>query len=70
MTPIASHSDRVYGLDIFRSLAILFVLVGHSFEHSKLAPQIQTFGHLGILGVELFFVLSGFFDWRNHPALN
>ena len=60
MTPIASHSDRVYGLDIFRSLAILFVLVGHSFEHSKLAPQIQTFGHLGILGVELFFVLSGF----------
>lgn len=54
------QTNRVYGLDVFRAFAILFVLIGHSFEHSKIAPQIQTFGHLGILGVELFFVLSGF----------
>lgn len=53
-------TSRVYGLDIFRSFAILFVLVGHGFEHSKVSPQLQTFGHLGIFGVELFFVLSGF----------
>lgn len=52
--------SRIYGLDICRSFAILFVLIGHSFEHSKIAPQLQTFGHLGILGVELFFALSGF----------
>jgi len=55
-----TKANRVYGLDIFRSFAILFVLVGHSLEHSKVAAQVQTFGHLGILGVELFFVLSGF----------
>ena len=54
------NAGRVYGLDIFRSFAILFVLVGHGFEHSKIAPQLQIFGRLGILGVELFFVLSGF----------
>lgn len=53
-------TEHVYGLDVFRSIAILFVLIGHSFEHSKISPLIQTFGHLGILGVELFFVLSGF----------
>ena len=51
---------RVYGLDIFRSWAILFVLIGHTLEHSKVAPQVAVFGKLGILGVELFFVLSGF----------
>ena len=55
-----SNTNRVYGLDVFRSFAILFVLVGHSLEHSKVNAQVQTFGHLGILGVELFFVLSGF----------
>jgi peptidoglycan/LPS O-acetylase OafA/YrhL len=54
------RSSRVYGLDVFRALAILFVLIGHSLEHSKVPPEIKTFGHLGILGVELFFVLSGF----------
>jgi peptidoglycan/LPS O-acetylase OafA/YrhL len=53
-------TNRVYGLDVFRAIAILFVLMGHSLEHSKVAPDIATFGHLGILGVELFFVLSGF----------
>ncbi|MBD5802547.1 O-acetyltransferase OatA [Azoarcus sp. Aa7] len=51
---------RVYGLDVIRAFAIIFVLIGHSFEHSKIAPEIQVFGRLGILGVELFFVLSGY----------
>jgi peptidoglycan/LPS O-acetylase OafA/YrhL len=65
MSKPVAHEDlpktnRVYGLDVFRACAILFVLVGHSFEHSKISAQIQTFGHLGIMGVELFFVLSGF----------
>ena len=57
--PSIDHG-RVYGLDVFRAFAILFVLIGHSFEHSKIPPQLQVFGRLGILGVELFFVLSGF----------
>lgn len=54
------NKTRVYGLDVFRSFAILFVLVGHSFQHSTLSPQIKALGNLGTLGVELFFVLSGF----------
>lgn len=57
---VHSHTSRVYGLDIFRAFAILFVLVGHTLEHSKISPLIATAGHLGVLGVELFFVLSGF----------
>lgn len=59
-TPSGTGTDRVYGLDVFRSFAILFVLIGHSLEHSKVPAQLQIFGKLGILGVELFFVLSGF----------
>jgi peptidoglycan/LPS O-acetylase OafA/YrhL len=54
------ESNRIYGLDVFRALAVLFVLIGHSFEHSNVISQLKTYGHLGILGVELFFVLSGF----------
>lgn len=55
-----THSSRVYGLDVFRAFAILFVLMGHSFQHSKILPEVAVFGKLAILGVELFFVLSGF----------
>lgn len=53
-------TTRVYGLDIFRAVAVLFVLIGHTLEHSQVIPQLKTFGRLGIFGVELFFVLSGF----------
>ena len=53
-------ANRSFGLDVFRALAVLFVLIGHCLEHSKVSADIKTFGHLGILGVELFFVLSGF----------
>lgn len=55
-----THTIRVYGLDVFRAYAILFVLIGYSFQHSKIAPEIAVFGKLAILGVVLFFVLSGF----------
>jgi peptidoglycan/LPS O-acetylase OafA/YrhL len=55
-----THANRVYGLDVFRAYAILFVLIGHSFQHSKIVPEVAVFGKLAILGVELFFVLSGF----------
>lgn len=54
------HTNRVYGLDIFRSWAILFVLIAHLSEHSKLPEQLRGLSSLGVLGVELFFVLSGF----------
>ena len=55
-----TQTNRVYGLDVFRAFAILFVLIGHSFEYSTILPEIKELSRLGILGVELFFVLSGF----------
>jgi len=53
--------DRIDGLDVLRSFAILFVLFGHMSEHSIPPAWMKTcFGHWGSLGVELFFVLSGY----------
>lgn len=57
---LAHTSERVHGLDVFRSWAILFVLIAHMSEHSKLPEQLRGLSSLGVLGVELFFVLSGF----------
>ena len=54
-------------LDTIRGLAILGVLIYHGFYWNigltKFAPKAQailTFAGLGVLGVDLFFVLSGF----------
>lgn len=55
-----AKATRVYGLDVFRAIAILLVMLGHSFEHSTLPTGLSSFGSLGVMGVELFFVLSGF----------
>ncbi len=53
------YSKRVFGLDLMRALAIIFVIIGHggwmlSYSNTKF-PWIKI-----IDGVELFFVLSGF----------
>jgi peptidoglycan/LPS O-acetylase OafA/YrhL len=51
--------DRLYGLDILRFLAILFVMIEHG---NNLLPQ-KYFSTLNLFvfdGVSLFFVLSGF----------
>ena len=52
------HS-RIFGLDLLRAIAILFVVIGHS---SILAPEhIKPIIRLITLdGVAIFFVLSGF----------
>lgn len=51
--------NRIYGLDVFRAVAILIVLYGHgklvSGNAFSFIPDIPL-----IDGVELFFVLSGF----------
>jgi len=56
-------------LDGFRGYAILLVLVYHTWLFSWLTPAVRAFGHdlpldvfarTGYLGVELFFVISGF----------
>jgi peptidoglycan/LPS O-acetylase OafA/YrhL len=54
-------TSRVFGLDFLRATAILLVLVAHaSFEFLPLTHRLEAWWMLGHLGVELFFVLSGF----------
>ncbi|HEX5003443.1 MAG TPA: acyltransferase, partial [Bacteroidia bacterium] len=54
----ADYSRRVYGLDVFRAVAILLVVMGHgSFLINMVAPDFPYI--LLPDGVELFFVLSG-----------
>ena len=52
------YNNRVFGLDLMRALAIIFVVMGHGLMLEKANtnfPWIRL-----INGVELFFVLSGF----------
>lgn len=53
---------RIFGLDLLRFLAIVLVVLGHSRWMIQTFPKpIKVMLHgSGILGVELFFVLSGF----------
>lgn len=58
--PADHHStEKLYGLDHLRALAILLVLMYHyrAFKHPA---WIDTIGRFGWTGVDLFFVLSGF----------
>ncbi|UWX61204.1 acyltransferase [Chryseobacterium oranimense] len=52
-------SERLYGLDHLRAIAILLVLMYHyrAFKHPA---WIDVVGRFGWTGVDLFFVLSGF----------
>jgi peptidoglycan/LPS O-acetylase OafA/YrhL len=57
----ATGEARVFGLDFLRAVAILLVLVAHaSFMFLPLTHKLEAWWMLGHLGVELFFVLSGF----------
>lgn len=51
--------NRVYGLDILRALAILFVVVGHG-EYLFPYGQYEYVNYFVFDGVGIFFVLSGF----------
>lgn len=53
------RSERLYGLDHLRALAIVLVLLFHyrAFKHPV---WIDNIGKFGWTGVDLFFVLSGF----------
>jgi peptidoglycan/LPS O-acetylase OafA/YrhL len=53
--------DRVFGLDVLRAVAVLMVLAAHTrFLLLPLLPWTERLSIFGFLGVELFFVLSGF----------
>lgn len=73
---IPDSKNRIEGLDLMRSIAILLVLFYHAWIF--LSPFFQKVGMLffmGFWGVELFFVLSGFLvggifikSYINHKA--
>lgn len=51
------QAKHIQGLDAFRAIAVLFVLLGHGIEGSPtVSPWVSP---LASLGVKLFFVLSG-----------
>ncbi|NNL15978.1 MAG: acyltransferase [Flavobacteriaceae bacterium] len=60
------YSRRIFGLDIMRAIAILMVVFSHTLwivpDAKGLIPDILSLA--GVLGVEIFFVLSGFLIGR------
>ncbi len=53
------YSKRIYGLDVFRAIAILIVVTSHGWF--ILQPPLDAFPWIKLPdGVDLFFVLSGF----------
>lgn len=59
---IFKTDNRIFGLDLLRFAAIVLVVLGHSRWMTTTFPKpLRAILHgSGILGVELFFVLSGF----------
>ena len=57
-----SKSERIFGLDLMRAIAIMMVLFSHVssafFESNHVLTNVFEF--VGLHGVEVFFVLSGF----------
>lgn len=62
MPTLGIRRERNFGLDVARCAAILLVLVDHFgiYVFRPAQPYQRLFFPLGFLGVELFFVLSGF----------
>jgi peptidoglycan/LPS O-acetylase OafA/YrhL len=53
-----SPSTRLTGLDTLRAVAIVWVMLFHL--QSQLPPAFEVIGQYGWIGVDLFFVLSGY----------
>ncbi len=59
--PVTELEGRNFGLDLFRCMAVLLVLTSHSLLGFLNTEALRAFTfYLGDLGVDLFFVLSGF----------
>ena len=71
-----NYSRRIYGLDIFRAIAIILVVIGHG--KFILGDLLKNMPSIPLIdGVELFFVLSGFLigsilikTLENSPGMN
>lgn len=52
--------ERLPGLDLFRAIAVIWVMLFHSFIVGGLGPDFEWLSRFGWAGVDMFFVLSGF----------
>ncbi|MEO9077823.1 MAG: acyltransferase [Rhodanobacter sp.] len=52
--------NRLPGLDLLRAIAIVWVMLFHSFIVGGLGPHFAWLSRYGWAGVDIFFVLSGF----------
>ncbi|MDE2308567.1 MAG: acyltransferase [Xanthomonadaceae bacterium] len=52
--------NRLPGLDLLRAIAIVWVMLFHSFIVGGLGPRFEWLSRYGWMGVDIFFVLSGF----------
>src|ERR1700722_153550 len=59
MKPIAAPA-RLFGLDTLRAFAIVVVMLYHLTIFGELPMRILPVTYFGWMGVDLFFVLSGF----------
>ncbi len=59
MTSIAAPA-RLFGLDFLRAFAVLFVMLYHLTIFGELPSRLLPVTYFGWMGVDLFFVLSGF----------
>lgn len=57
---MTSAVNRLPGLDLLRSIAILWVMLFHSFIVDGVGPKFDGLARYGWVGVDIFFVLSGF----------
>lgn len=60
----AEVHDRMFGLDLCRTLAVATVVFGHLFLYSLPHDYVVAVGFTAIFGVDLFFCLSGFLIGR------
>jgi peptidoglycan/LPS O-acetylase OafA/YrhL len=61
VSPAANaFSNRLPGLDLLRAIAIVWVMLFHSFVVGGLGPHFEWLSRYGWMGVDIFFVLSGY----------
>ncbi|MDI9237906.1 acyltransferase [Lysobacter sp. LF1] len=56
--------QRLPGLDLLRAIAVVWVMLFHSFLVGGLGPDFKWLERYGWMGVDIFFVLSGFLIGR------
>ena len=57
---MSDTKQRNVGLDVIRATAILCVMVSHTLLFLDMDRNFKSLLYFGFIGVELFFVLSGF----------